>query len=289
MLELLHDSRSGRKLEIVIPTRNEENRIVGIINYYAPHFDVIILDDDSTDETQSRVMEAGGSVFRRSVKNVLSEAHFAYYVAEETRSGRCFWMFADEFVALSDLREADARLISEECHVLGQRIDWFYGVRLNSKQGCLPRGFRRGAAEHIPGSIHNALRCRSGERRDVLSYTVEVHHFHVTSVSSQLGTVGNYAALEIADFRRRPRPFLRFLRRFVISEVLLMPRKLWRERGKPWTLLLQYALLGLTASLAGLLCWIEAVCLPGVGEQRKQFAAFYRPEPDSESEPRIQP
>ncbi|MGI4787754.1 MAG: glycosyltransferase [Janthinobacterium lividum] len=275
MLELIHDNRSGERLEIVIPTFNERNRIVRVVKFYAPHFDVVILDDDSSDGTKELVIEAGGSVFRRLDKDVLGEAYLVHYVNTLTKSGQVFYLFADEFVALAEMQQAEHQLFSGKSIVLGRRIDWLYGARLNKRRDVGPRGFSRESAEWAEGNIHSALRHRNQFRANVSRHYIDIHHLHVVLAATQYGSTGQYASLEIADFRKTRWPFLRFMRRFFVSEVLLLPRKLWKERGKHWTIVAQIAMLSITTFCIGMLCWIEARFLPGRQEQQEYYAGFY--------------
>ena len=86
MLELIHDNRNGRRMEIVIPTFNEAARAERIVSHYASRFDVVVHDDDSADSTVALAIAAGGTVFRRTVKNIAPEAHLTHHMSELTRA-----------------------------------------------------------------------------------------------------------------------------------------------------------------------------------------------------------
>ena len=74
MLELIKDNRTGKKLEIVMPTYNEAERIVYIMKYYGDDFDVVLLDDTSSDSTVTLALEMGATVFKRLVETKKEEA-----------------------------------------------------------------------------------------------------------------------------------------------------------------------------------------------------------------------
>ena len=273
MLELIHDNRSGDKMEIVLPTFNEEARAARLAAHYSPWFDVVILDDGSADATVERVIAAGGTVFRRTVKNVICEAHFAHYASAETRSGRCFWMFADEFVPRRQMARIDAALAGGAAGVLCRRVNYFFAREVKTLTSVGPRGFRRGAARFVPDTLHGGLALSPGSL--AAPDTCEVHHCHLGSTRGYFGTAGAYAFIEVDEFLRGRHPRRRFLQRYAGSFGAFALFKWWRETHLSgparWSIAIERLVILLLATLS----WLEQKHLPTAAQQQAAYQAWF--------------
>lgn len=271
-LNLIRDNRSGKKLEIVVPTFNEERRIANILNCYAKDFDVVLLDDGSADATVELALQAGATVYRR-IGEGIGENHYVYYVNEVTKSGICFYMFADEYIKKSDLYATFEALKVQPCVVLGKRVDWAYGKQLVSPVSSTPRGQCRGSAVYNPNQLHSSL-----EYRDVPNTRFpefDVHHLHLYSMKRYFGQVGYYAYLEVQQFQRLKHPALRFIKRFFLFEFRRLPGRMWRERKSGLSFLFWMIALSVSVFAIGVLCWIEQRFLMSPEEQLNTYAKFY--------------
>jgi len=272
MLKLVHENRSGNRLEIVILTYNEEPRIGNFLEHYGKEFDVVLLDDGSTDGTVQLAIDRGATIFRRTVEH-MGENHFVYYVNEATASGLCFYMLADEYCDKQALRFVAEKLNASNCVILGKRVDWAYGKRLNSPVGAPPRGMRRGMAIFNPNNLHASLEYIKSPAPEL--HIIDVHHLHLWSMKTYFGTAGRYAHIEIEQQRRRSYAGLRFFKRFVVSEILLLPRRLWRERRSGVAVLLWLTLMSSIVCLLGFICWLEQRFLKKPEKQLEDYAKFY--------------
>ncbi len=273
VLNLVHDNRSGNRLEIVVPTFNEERKIGNILKCYGQDFDVVLLDDGSTDNTVAIAIEAGASVYTRMGETV-GENHFVHYVNEVSKSGYCFYMFADEFIKKSELHAAFSALKVQPCVILGKRIDWAYGKRIVSPSSSTPRGLCKGSAIYNPNRLHASLEyIKAPAAPRVLEF--DVHHLHIWSMKDYFGQAGKYAYLEVEQFRKQAKPILHLLRRYAISELLMLPRRLWRERKQGVAFLFWMFVMSLTVSLLAVLSWLEQRFLNRPEEQLQIYAKFY--------------
>lgn len=280
MLELICDHRSGTRMEIVIPTFNEEKRLGNILGYYGQEFDIVLLDDGSTDNTLDLAKKSGATIYRR-VGVGYSEMHFAHYVNELTKSGYCFLMFMDEFIRKSDLREVYARLQAQDCIVMGRRIDWAYGYRLNNIFGFSPRGFARGEAVYDPTSIHASLKhIRERDKKSPRLF-FDVHHLSLYSMRDYFCKASAYMYDEISLFRQSNKPLTKYLRRFVGYELIKLPLRLARELkvNKNIPFLLWSMFISLTVFCLSVLIWLEQGYFIGVDEELAFYATFYQDEP----------
>ena len=271
MLELVVDNRSGTKLELVVPVLNEEKRIGNIFRYYGTDFDIVLMDGGSTDATIDLAIRSGGTVFRRRGPDYVGENHFVHYANHVTKSGYSFYLFADEFVEREDIFDAWIKLQKRRCVILGRRIDWLYGRRINRPSSTTPRGMRRGDAIYNPEKLHASLEYSKG----LEEIQIDIHHCQIWSMKHYFGQAGSYAYTEVEQFLKSDKPIWRFIRRFFISEVLMLPRRLWYQRNDGLASLSWMVLVSLTIPLIGLLCLIEQRFLLSPEEQLEGYAKFY--------------
>jgi glycosyltransferase involved in cell wall biosynthesis len=268
-LEVICDTRSGSKLELVLPVFNEENRIANIIKYYC-EYDLVFMDGGSTDRTIEIAVNSGASVFKRNGDGI-GENHFVHYVNVLSKSGYCFYMMADEFVRKSDLDNAVLSLQKREGAIFCRKIEWFYGTHLNADRAEKPRGICKGDALYNPNKLHDSLLCVKERLGDCL----DIHHLHVWSMQYFLGQSGKYAYIEVEQSMRSRNPMWTFFRRFFVSELILLPRKLWRQRSASVSILFLTLLIGLTMPLIGLLCLVEIKYLLTPKQQMNLYSKFY--------------
>ena len=275
MLELIHDNRNGRRMEIVIPTFNEAARAERIVSHYASRFDVVVLDDDSADSTVALAIAAGGTVFRRTVKDIAPEAHLTHYVNELTRSGLCFWMLADEFAPLHRMKQIEDALREGASSVLCRRVNYFFAREILTLTSVHPRGFIRGAARFESNNLHGSLCLASVPGRQAAPTVFEIHHLHIGSTRSYFGTAGSYASTEVEQFLQSRRPHWRFMRRYVFSLGAYMVLKWWREKNLGCAARLVIAMERLVILLLGAMSWIEQKHLPTVAQQKVVYEQFF--------------
>lgn len=272
MLDLIIDNRSGIKLELIFYVFNEEKRIENAFRYYGKDFDIVLMDGGSTDATIDVAIRAGATVFRRTGYEIPGHAHFVFYANHVTKSGFSFCLLADEFVEKDALLNAFSRMQQSRCVILGKRIDWVYGHRIKKPPTITPLGVCKGDAIYDPEYVHASMKCAKGVVEKIY---LDVDHFHVWSMKRYFGQAGAYAYSEVELFLKSDRPVWRFVRRFFISEVLMLPRRLWYLRNDGLARLSWMVLMSLTIPLIGLLSLIEQRFLMSPEKQLELYAEFY--------------
>lgn len=274
-LDVIHDNRSGEKLEIVLPVFNEEKRIGNILNYYK-NFDIVLMDDGSTDRTIELAIQGGATVYRR-VGESIGENHFTYYANKITKSGYCFYMMADEFIEKSDLKEAYRHLQSENAVIGVRKIEWIYGEEprreISSTLG-MARGFRRGDAVYDPFDIHNSLHYTNNPDVPIHMVVYDLHHLHIKSMKDEYGKFGRYLYIEIEQMRNRKSTFYRYLRRFVFPIVLSIFWRVWFNKTSLHCKLFKIMEMVIILQLA-IMCWIEQKFMPGRERQLTDYSTKY--------------
>lgn len=274
MLQVLFDNRSGTRPEIVVPVFNEIRRIRNLLDYYSDQFDLVFLDGGSTDGTLQVAQEANATAYRRCGPEWVGENHFVHYVNNVTASGYCFYMFADELADRNQLSALFEEMAGKRSMVIyGQRIDWFYGKKSNVALRPTPRGLARGHARYIADHLHESL---GVEGKIDSSGLIDVHHFQVWRMDKYFGQAGAYAFAETSKHLESATPVRKFARRFLVSELLMLPRNLWRMRGGGMAFHAWRVIMSVVVSLIGLLCWIEIRYLQSAEAQLEFYEKKYR-------------
>jgi glycosyltransferase involved in cell wall biosynthesis len=275
VLDLIEDHRTGQRLEIVVPTYNEEHRIVNLLRYYGERFDLVLLDDGSQDGTVPLALAAGATVFRRQGK-VIGDSYFAYYANELSQSQMCFYLFADEFISRSNL-EAIEQVLREEASVVRcDKAEWVYGHQMRTLNHLERRGFRKGSLQYNPDRLHEAL--QASEQAVIYPQRFALQHLHIWSVRNFFGKVGLYTYTEVEQFRRNPHAFRRFFRRYVVSWLGFPFLKAWREKGLSLPRIVFWFLVDLAELVIATLNWLEQKFLMSVQDQLDYYATFYQPD-----------
>ncbi len=274
ILELLHENRSGIKTEAVVCVYNEEKRIIPFINFFSKWCDIVLLDDGSQDKTIAIAIANGATVFHRKNKEIIGEAYFAQYCNELTKSGKCLWIFADEYIYPKDM-ELLISSINNGLGVFGKRIDWFFGYKLNRIGDKSPRGFIKGHAYHNTTQLHSSLHFKNGLLENKTVY-IEIHHLSLESTSLLLGKLNHYVHTEVAMIASSAKPIRKFIRRFILIEpIYLSLVSLWKEKNKKPSLVIYIILRYILTSTIALMIFIEKRCLINLEKQRERYAKFF--------------
>jgi len=205
----------------------------------------------------------------------VGDVHFVYYANEVSKSGLCFYLFADEFIEKSDL-EAVYRELRDHCSlVLCRKVEWFYGRRMLTFNHMERRGFRRGCARHDPDSLHENLKAVDLPSNEICKRLFDLHHLQIWSVRGRFGKAGIYGYTEVEQFRKTRHAFGRFFRRYVVSLFGFPLIKAWRERNIGLPHALFWMLVDVSELTIGALSWIEQVFLMSPEEQLAHYSKFY--------------
>lgn len=272
MLDLVFDNRSGNKLEIVLPVYNEEKRIKNLFIAYAKEYDIVLLDGGSTDRTEELAKQYGVTFYKR-VGESIGENHFIYYLNNISKSKKCFYMFADEFIELSQIAIVDNLLKNTNTVIYGNRVDWLYCKKINSsKYGGTPRGATSGNFQYDSLNLHNSILLTNS---NCLKQWVDVHHLHLWSMKKYFGTAGLYAYFEVEQMRKSNFTFIKFLKRFVFNELVKLPFRLIKNINLGFFRLLWMVVMSHIILLLGIVSFIEQKYLKDEKEQLEFYKKFY--------------
>lgn len=282
MLELICDFRTGEKLEIIIPVLNEHVRLNSFVKYYSDSFDIVVLDGGSNEKTIEWMRENKITIFNRTL-DAPTEKHFVLYANELTKSGRSFYLMADEYVEKALLIHADKFLTEHENGVIFcKKYEWAYGFCSNpsSKQKTfIPRGFTKGQALYNSEYLHSSLKNKALNNNQT-NHECELHHFHLWEIQSAFGKAGLYAGIEVKEFFGRKNGFRRFFKRFIFNELVLLPFNMWKARKRGLIFLVWMLFMSVSITSIGILCLIEYKCFPGIDKQREIYNRFFQKNSD---------
>lgn len=272
-LELIKDSRSGNRLELVLLVYNEQDRLKKIIEAYSDICDIVIMDGGSLDNTLNIAESGLATIYSRSTMPLYGENFFHHYVNNLTLSGRCFYFFADECISREDLIECDNELKMGRV-IFGNRIDWIYGKSTSKVTCVIPKGFVKNSAVY-KGSLHSSLHFEESTYFVRSKFMPNVHHLQVSSYTADLGKTGVYIDTEIGFMRSAFNCRWLFFKRFIVSDIVLFPKKFFRYFQAGFTNSFIYCFYGLISAQIAILILFEKMFLPTINEQKKIYAVAF--------------
>lgn len=274
-LNLIFDNRSGNSMEIVIPVYNEEKRLPALIELYRP-FDLVLLDGGSNDKTIEMALHNGVTVYRR-IGESLGENHFTLYANTISKSGRVFYLMADEYVNIADLKNADKILKINNGVARIRKIEWIYceapAIERHDRFG-MARGFRAGTALWDPHSLHDSLKYSDRIESTVLAPIYDLQHFHIKDVRSEYGKIGRYTDIEVSQMRMRKSGFFAFVRRYFVPFFAQLLWRVWFNKTSISRKLFKLAEMNVSIWLA-FMAYLQQNYMPSTDEQLKFYSKFF--------------
>lgn len=227
MLTLIHDFRSGNKVEIVIPTFNEYINIQRIITAYKEIADVVLLDDNSTDDTILYAQQNNCTVYKRNrslepTKFAPTEYAVYYYSEYLSKSNKIIKLDADEMITYKTINSINLELEDNEI-VLGVRNDVINGTLYKKSQAIYPLGFKSKAIVCID-RLHSAIQPK--ENKKISNNKYINYHLDIVVDNDRYGKVGRYTILEINRLKINKIFSYIFFRRFLVPIILFIPRNI---------------------------------------------------------------
>jgi hypothetical protein len=233
MLTLIHDGRSGKKIEMVIPVFNEYLNVQRLIKAYRDIADLVFLDDNSTDESMSFAIQNSCTVFRRDrnlepTKYAPTEYSVYYYSEYLSLSDKIIKLDADEMITYNTISTIYTELDSSDV-VLGIRYDVINGKYYDKVQAIYPLGFKSKAIICID-RLHSAIQAKS----HLIISKKKFKNFHLDIVVDfdRYGKIGRYTVLEIDRLKIYKILSYSFLRRFLVPIILFLPRNVLKYNMK---------------------------------------------------------
>jgi len=273
-MKLLINQKRNKKIELIVPVRNEELRIKDFIDNYSDIFDIVIIDDGSTDRTIGYAIEKGCTVYLRDrskepiKQNGPTEYAVSQYINELSTAKLIFKLDIDEYINLSNKKKI-LNSIDKDIDYISQRIDWVYGVRCPYVITKTPLSFRPGECIHNPNSLHGGLNILETGRDKV---KIDVEHFNVWSIRGDLSKINNYNLIELSEIRNDNFLLIRIMRRFMIP-ILTLPLRMYHLNNKNINKILIIQLRYLLELILALIFYFEQK-LPNSSDQAIKFKIY---------------
>lgn len=207
---LLHKSSNSNKIEIVIPVRNEEQRLKYLIEGLRDNFKLIFLDGGSTDNTVELIKSYDCDVYLRNdpkyygvQTNPLAQSIFdaqngtswcmAYYINNISEADFILRLWADEYINKIDQIKIISYLKTTGGNIKSNRADWLYGHRIGSPTKYII-SYRPGEAVWDDKVLHSDILSLSNEKNFI---TVEVEQFCLNDTAAQIVKISKYTKAEI--------------------------------------------------------------------------------------------
>lgn len=209
-----HESTDCRELEIVIPVKNEANRIGYLIKNLIGNFKLVFLDGGSTDGTLDIIKSYDCDILLRNdpykygygfQKDLLAQKIFdaqngtswclAYYINYVSKAKIILRLWADEYINREEQQKLVSHYSTNMDNITGVRIDWFYGHRLGPV-AKYPLSFKPGEAVWDDKVLHSDLLNISDESKDML---ILVEHF---SLCDTVANASKWARYTVAELER---------------------------------------------------------------------------------------
>lgn len=275
-LKLIIDNRTGKKLEIVIPVLNEYKRIKYLKLYYEDNFDIVLLDGGSSDDIINYSKELNLTLFSR-IGDSFGENHFVYYCNQLSKSRLTFYMMADEFINIDNLKEIEYKLRYEEYSVDVLKIEWLFCQQHNNKNKFIgfTRGVCSGFAIYDSSNIHDSLNpksiCNKSKDKKIL---YQLNHFHIRSIEKDYGKYGRYIKLDIENILKTNHKIISFFKRFIKPIISYLMYYIWKENFSFNHRI--YKLIELiTHSLIAILALIEVTKFLSPEKQQQKYFNMY--------------
>jgi glycosyltransferase involved in cell wall biosynthesis len=219
-------------ITFVVFTFNEEKRVERVIENVMKCGRVLIVDNESTDQTLAIARRHGCEILTNKNAGWVEDEVTAARVREHVQTPWIYWGFADEMVDRATVEVILRAISDDECDIINiARKNYYYG------QFCrdvgvdrMNRIFRKGAIDFEGNKLHGFGRPVLGSRILKLPRTYFVHHFISNTSKSYLGVMDRYSDMESAE-RRPPPSILRLLSSTLKLIVLnLVVRRGYRAR-----------------------------------------------------------
>jgi len=233
MLKLLKDSRTGSRLEVIIPVYNEQERIKRILNAYEKICDLVFIDDNSIDSTIDILLNCNCTIYIRNRNNepislAPTEVPIVYYINNLSLSKKCLKIDADEVFPINYIKSIYNELNYFDI-ILGLRIDVLNGKPFNFMNAIFPIAFKSGSVTCL-NQLHAAI--QPIENQITSTELFKIYHLDIVIESSRAGKLGKYVNSEIERLKIYNIFSYNFFRRFVIPMLTFIFRKIFKINYK---------------------------------------------------------
>lgn len=235
MLEPLFDFRTGTKVELVIPVFNESFRLNRIINAYKNIVDIVLIDDNSTDNTIQLAEQFSITVFRRNraaeVKLFApTEFPIVFYVNNISLSGKCIKIDADELITSRNILEIIQDFDKYDV-IYGRRIDVLGGVEFDIMNATYPVAYKKNSIICL-NKLHAAIQPIENIKLNINKNYYPVYHLDLCVESDRFGKMGRYCKNELDRLRLNESFTKKYFRRFLIPIFTFTYRKIFKIKFK---------------------------------------------------------
>ena len=161
-MELIIDNTDKNKNDIVLGTFNEEKNIEKFVSYYK-NFNIIILDDNSNDNTIKLAKKLGCTVYLRNRLNEpksIGPTEYAVtnYLDNYSKNGVIIKLDIDEFIDKDFLQILESLNEKSNLNFVKERVEIIFGKKIKIFKSEQPLLIKKNKFTYDPLSLHRALK-----------------------------------------------------------------------------------------------------------------------------------
>ncbi len=227
-MKLIKDNRNPKKLDLTVGTKNEENRIRDFVEHHKS-FNIVILDDNSTDKTLLIADELGCTIFQRErsnePKSVAPTEYVHYdYINNHSITGKAIKLDVDEFIDQRFLDLCTKEIFEANINIIKRRIDKIWGKEYELFKSEQPLVLKKNQFKCDPKSLHNAIYLSENVLNNLKIYINVVHTGHSDGIL-KIQKIINYVGQERLENNLNNKNYFLFICKRYIKPYILFPVK----------------------------------------------------------------
>tara|TARA_B100000161_G_scaffold260617_1_gene227847 strand:- start:3850 stop:4638 length:789 start_codon:yes stop_codon:yes gene_type:complete len=227
-MKLIKDNRDPKKLDLTVATKNEENRIRDFVKHHKS-FNIVILDDNSTDKTLLIADKLGCTLFQRErstePKSVAPTEYAHYeYINNHSISGKAIKLDVDEFIDERFLDLFTKNILDANINIIKRRVDKIWGKEFELFKSEQPLVLKKNQFKCDPESLHNGLYLSEKSINNLKLYVKVVHTGHINGIL-KIQKIIYYVGQERLENNLKNKNYFLFICKRYIKPYILFPVK----------------------------------------------------------------
>ncbi len=223
-MEMIIDNTDKNKNDIVIGTYNEEKNIKKFVSYYS-NFNIIILDDNSNDNTIELAENLGCSIYLRNRFNEAksigpTEYAVTNYLENYSRKSMVIKLDIDEFIDKDFLKILESLDENTNLNFVKERVEIIFGNKIKLFKSEQPLLIKKNKFKYDPLSLHRALKFPNNTKYKNL---IPVYHIGHPKGINKLIKILKYIDVEKGECAYKNNSYFLFIIKRYFIPFLLFP------------------------------------------------------------------
>lgn len=227
-MKLIKDNRDPKKLDLTVATKNEENRIRDFVKHHRS-FNIVILDDNSTDKTLLIADKLGCTLFQRDRMNEpksIAPTEYAHYlyINNHSTTGKALKLDIDEFIDERFLDLFTEKIFDANINIIKRRVDKIWGKEFELFKSEQPLVLKKNQFKCDPESLHKGLYISGKNINNLKLYIKVIHTGHIDGIL-KIKKIIHYVGQERLENNLKNKNYFFFICKRYIKPYILFPIK----------------------------------------------------------------